>query len=434
MIPCPPPVPSWQAERDRDPLIQRVRALLALLDWECVPERDPHRPWPGRPPHPQRAYLKALLLKVADELDSSTRLRRFLLDHPLLVLELGFEPVPDASQPFGFDVARTVPGARWLRHHQQHLDASVLQRLLHDTVHSLQRCLPELGTTVAVDVKHLYAWVRENNPKQQQRDRFVAARQPRGDPDCRVGCKAASNQATTSAKHYLWGYGSGVLSAIDPVHGDLVLAEYTQPFNCADVTYFQPLYQHASVALGQPPRNVTADAAFDAWYVYQRCAEVGGLAAIPRNERRPGAARDAAGQPICAQGLVMTPGVVYAHERGYPAQRYRCPLLHPSPSGQSCDHPAFAAGRGCTAVVNLSLGGQQRQTLDRQSTAYADLYRQRTSVERINSQATALGIERPRLRRLASVARRNSLIYVVINLRALHRLHHRQQGHDPSLC
>ena len=62
-----------------------------------------------------------------------------------------------------------------------------------------------------------------------------------------------------------------------------------------------------------------------------------------------------------------------------------------------------------------------RAELDRQSDAYKALYRQRTAAERINSQATALGIERPRVRNRASVRVLNTLTYLVINARALQR-------------
>ena len=54
------------------------------------------------------------------------------------------------------------------------------------------------------------------------------------------------------------------------------------------------------------------------------------------------------------------------------------------------------------------------------------LYRQRTAVERINSQAVALGIEYPHLRNGAAIANHNTLIYLLINLRFLQRL---REGH-----
>ncbi len=60
-----------------------------------------------------------------------------------------------------------------------------------------------------------------------------------------------------------------------------------------------------------------------------------------------------------------------------------------------------------------------RLHLDRDSTAYKAIYRQRTAAERINSQATALGIERPKVRTAAAVRNLNTLTYLVINLHAL---------------
>ena len=46
----------------------------------------------------------------------------------------------------------------------------------------------------------------------------------------------------------------------------------------------------------------------------------------------------------------------------------------------------------------------------------------RTATERINSQAVALGIERPRLRNQQAIANLNTLIYTLLNLRTLHRI------------
>ena len=53
-----------------------------------------------------------------------------------------------------------------------------------------------------------------------------------------------------------------------------------------------------------------------------------------------------------------------------------------------------------------------------QAAADKTIYNQRTADERINSQAVALGIERPHLRRHSAIANQNTLIYVLINLRA----------------
>ncbi len=73
-------------------------------------------------------------------------------------------------------------------------------------------------------------------------------------------------------------------------------------------------------------------------------------------------------------------------------------------------------------MMPTSIGARLRYTLDRDSVAYKLIYNQRTAVERINSPAVALGIERPHLRNGPAIANHNTLIYLLINLRFLHRL------------
>jgi len=70
------------------------------------------------------------------------------------------------------------------------------------------------------------------------------------------------------------------------------------------------------------------------------------------------------------------------------ADRRACPVHHAN----------WKQG-GCTAQMPTSIGARLRYTLDRDSELYKQVYRQRTAVERINSQAVALGIERPHLRK-----------------------------------
>ncbi len=148
-----------------------------------------------------------------------------------------------------------------------------------------------------------------------------------------------------------------------------------------------------------------------------------GIAAVPLNQHgHPTFARDADGVPRCPKALRMTPTFTYAHPNGYRALRYRCPLLVPDKTGETCDHAQFLKGCGCVKDVNHEQGGQMRVTLDRTSPLYKAIYRQRTSCERINSQAKELGIERPKVRNQRSVHNLNTLIYIVINVKAIQRV------------
>jgi hypothetical protein len=406
---------------EHDALVQRYRQFFALLDWSALDEREAKRCVPGPRPHPEAAYLKAFLIRVCEEKRYMTQVRA------LLVLDLGFHLVLDPSQPYGFDVQRTVPSDRWLREKLRRLDPLLLHTLLQATVAALQAEIPGLGETVAFDVKHIYAWVKENNWRQYVKERYDKAHQPPGDPHCKLGVKTSTNQeqadgSTTEVKEYLWGYGSGVAAAITADYGDVVLAEYTQPFNENDITYYRSLYLRTVLALGFYPTHVTADAAFDAWYVYECAARHGGIGAVPKSQHgHEEVPRDPDGVPLCPKGLRMHPTYLFTHSNGFRAQRFRCPLLFPEPTGQRCEHAQFTKGKGCVKDPNWELGGLMRVLLDRDGPLYQAVYTQRTCCERINSQAQALGIERPKVRNQRSVENLNTLIYVVINVRALQR-------------
>src|SRR5207244_10385288 len=62
-----------------------------------------------------------------------------------------------------------------------------------------------------------------------------------------------------------------------------IFADLTQAFNASDVSYFLRVYIQTVAVLGFFPLHITADAAYDAWYVYQTCAHRDGIMAIPKN-------------------------------------------------------------------------------------------------------------------------------------------------------
>ena len=429
-----------------DPLVVEYRAFFSCFDWSVVEAWEAQRSSRGRPAHPESTYLKAFLIRQKEGFTYTTQLRRFLLKHPLLVIELGFHLVLDPSAPYGFDVEQTLPCRFWFTEKLRHLDPSLLQALLQATVTALQAEIPGLGETVAVDVKHIFAWVRENNPQVYVKGPFNVSYIPKGDPDCRLGVKKSRNQQPDDAsdqqpadrsktssdqeqaggskkkkkKVSLFGYGTGVAACTDPVYGDVVLAEYTLPFNEADVTYYRPLFQRTVVAAQQFPTYIAADAAYDYWYVYETVAHGPGIAAIPLNSHgHEEVPRDPDGTPHCSAGLRMQPTFQFQHTNGYRCQRFRCPLLFPEPTGATCPHAQFVKGKGCVKDLNWEPGGLMRALLDRDGPLYHVIYTQRTACERINSQAQALGIERPKVRNIRSVRNLNTLIYLVINARAL---------------
>ena len=471
ITPLPLPSPGLatltrQVEHDWPRLLQESAAavrylrLFAAIDWAHFPDRSDQRVLADCPPLSLATFAAAYLIKLDQHLASVADLRQYLVDQPLLVWALGFPLTPSDRFTWGFDADACLPTHRHFSRLLRECPNDTLQFLLDETVHCIhqQGAAPAFGDCIAQDTKHILAWVKENNPKAYLHGkRFDQTHQPAGDPDCRVGCKRKSNQAapapqpatpTTEAQparglaigEYYWGYASGIVSTQLPNGDEIVLAELTQPFDQPDVSYFHPLMTATTRRLGHPPRFGALDAAFDAFYVYEYFHRAGGFAAVPFSEKGGHGLRTFSpeGIPLCTAGLPMALICTFMNRSSrveHECQRYACPLHQPdarataATAATACpvNHARWPKG-GCTTTLAASIGARLRHQLDRDSAAYQDLYRQRTSTERINSQAVALGIERPHLRNQASIANHNTLIYVLINLHALQRISQRQSG------
>ncbi len=443
------------------PVARKYLDLLGSLDWRHFPERDPQRAWPGPSPAARAPFVAAYLVKLHEGKTYMSHLRDYLVEHPALVWLLGFPLTRSDQFAWGFDVEASLPSARHLGRVLRTLPNEALQFLLDGTVHLLRRELPpevNFGQAISLDVKHILAWVKENNPKAYltEHQRLDKTRQPSGDRDCKLGCKKKRNSSAadgevqtgsanppTPAKKsktitnfspsdvYYWGYGTGVVATQVPDWGEFVLADYSQTFDRADPTYFFPLMQQVERRLGFKPPFGAFDAAFDPFYVFAYFHQAGGFAAVPLAQR--GGFKfsfDPVGLPLCQAGLAMPLKSTYIchtsqveHQKG----RYACPLLFPTPTGQTCPiaHKNWAEG-GCVTTMATSIGARLRYQLDRDTPDFKTLYKQRTATERINSQSTEIGIERPKLRNRRAITNQNTLIYVLINLRGLQRVRARK--------
>jgi hypothetical protein len=434
----------------------RLLDLLGPLPWHRFPERNLHRNW-GQPTVPYAAFAAAYLVQLNEHRVHMSDLRTYLVEHPAFIWLLGFPLVPDRDQPHGFDPDASLPTQRHFTRMLRKMPNATPQFLLAASVTEILNTLnalgcPDVGQAVSLDTKHILAWVKENNPKAYVSNRFDKTQQPSGDPDCKLGCKRRHNQRTSSddvstpsrnpvpahtlsVGEYYWGYGSGVVATKVPDIGEFVLAELTLPFNHADLAYFFPLMAQTDERLSFRPRTCALDAGFDAFYVYayfHRDDDPGAFAAVPFVAKGGYKAADRRfapeGNPLCAAGLPMPLRFTYTdrtvtlieHERA----KYTCPLKAQDAAPDALcpiQHKRWPKG-GCTTMMPTSIGARIRYTLDRDSAAYKDAYRQRTATERVNSQACALGIERPHLRNGQAIFNRNTLIYTLINLRFLQRL------------
>lgn len=442
------PLTRLPGQIERSSTACRFLDLLGQLDWPTWWQQIASLPSPGPVPSAFIPFVGAYLVKLDRGLRTMTALRNYLLMHPEVVWLLGFPLQACSYQPWGFDIQAAVPPVRRFSQVLRRLENEALQLLLTETVQLLQKALPpdsDFGKIISLDTKHIIAWIKENNPKAYVKEgRFDKTRQPAGDKDCRLGFKSRSNQRPkrrtphregipasrlgVGRGEFYWGYASGVAATKVPGYGEFVLAEITQPFDHSDVSYFFDLMAMVEKRLGFAPPYGALDAAFDAHYIYEYFHQAGGLAAVPRVERGRDRKRTFSpeGLPLCAARLPMPLKQTFMHRTSlFPHQRGRhaCPLLFPDPTGKQCpvQHPKWPKG-GCKTTLATSIGARLRHQIDRESPRYKEIYKQRTAVERIFSQAMALGIERPKLRNHQSIANQNTLTYILINLRALARL------------
>ena len=240
--------------------------------------------------------------------------------------------------------------------------------------------------------------------------------QPRADPTASVG-------------EYYWGYASGVITTKVPDWGEFVLAELTQTFDHGDATYFFPLMappnaasaaDRATAPSTRPMTPSTSISTSTRPAALPPCLSARRAAQDPQLQPR--------GLPLCAAGLPMPLKFTFT-DRTRPwssmsAASTSVPCDNPElqPAAPTCPvNDARWPTGGCTAMMPICVGARIRYQLDRED-AYKAIYKQRTADERSNSQAVDLGIERPRLRRQSAIANQNTLIYVLINLRALQRV------------
>jgi hypothetical protein len=426
-------------------------SLLGPLDWGHFPERNLLRNY-GQPSTPYAALAAACLLKLELGIGTFSRLASWLAENSSIAWLLGFRPALGHFNLPRQVLAVELPDQRHFSRLLHKAPNACFQFLLSSSIQALlaefaQREVP-VPDLVSIDTKHILAWVKENNPKTFLEKRFDKTQQPTGDRDCKLGCKRRHNQhragptpapptptanpvpaETVQVGEYYWGYASGVAAVKVHGWGEFVLAELTQPFDHPDVSYFFPLMAFVEQRLGKKPCFGTLDAAFDAFYIYDYFHQAGGFAAVPFVEKGKVVKRlfNETGLPLCAADKPMPLRATYwdrttaiiEYERG----QYVCPLFFPNPTGEACpiNDKHWSEG-GCVTTLSTSPGARIRHQLDRNAQVYKDIYKQRTAVERINSQAVELGIERPKLRNGQAIANLNTLIYTLINLRLLQRI------------
>jgi len=106
----------------------------------------------------------------------------------------------DPNEVWDQAVARakaSLPTQRHLTRMLREMPNVVFQFLLENSARLICSELRQMQIVadecISLDAKHILAFVKENNPKAYVENRFDKTQKPKGDPDCKLGCKRKHN-------------------------------------------------------------------------------------------------------------------------------------------------------------------------------------------------------------------------------------------------
>ncbi len=417
----------------QDPTVQRYRTFFELVE-EIAPPPNPHKRGPKKGKNTDLVYLKAYLIQLNEPLRFFTHLRTFLVERPALVAYMGFA-LKGYTPQYGFDPKRTVLSAHQFSQKLRLAKKNQAKGLFLNTLRTLN-AHGVLAGNVSGDTAEVHAPIKENNPKQYVKDRFDKENIPNAAPSARLGVKPTPEKDPHTGKkkvRYFWGWKSAILAEKNHHFGvEVCVAETTKPANSADVHFALPLLKAYRKHTQTFVRRFLADAAFDAWYVYQNVFgekddPQHGQAYIPINPRGHDPKPTQFGPHggiIAPCGKEMKPESAWLDKtKGYPRRRDQCPYTQTQRQKGTvscpCDHPQFHKKRGCTRTINLDDPQQLRFALNRDSKAFKQIFKERTTVERLFARANQAALEHPKVRDGHAVAQLNTLTYTLINLKAI---------------
>ena len=377
----------------------------------------------GRPGIDPNPMLHALIYRCLRRLSTLSDLVCSLRENPSLFESLGFDPFAPVPSIERFSV--------WLR--------STPNESLQDIRLALVRSLIDRGAVkgsiVSLDSCPVPSPVRENNLKTSVKDRFNKELYPRSDPDARLGAYRVFVGSGSQKIRYFWGYRNHI--AVD-FETELPLWEYTYPANHHESRVAIELLESCQQQLQLPVQVVCADSAYDSekillFIIHQLHAEP----VVAPNERYQ-AKPDFHVQSdvvLCPANLAMVyKGRMTPKKTGITYRQYSCPLHYSKAMRQRfllcpANHPKFLSQKGCNYLrrETPSCRGQ----IPYGSARFVDLYKKRTSVERVFSRLLSLAMQRPTVHGLQAMCNSCTVAHITVLLVALAA---HDQGHPDKLA
>jgi len=306
---------------------------------------------------------------------------------------------------------------------------------LHDTIHHelisiRQQLVQELinvgvisGNSIAIDSCPIVAILKENNLKTSMSDRFNKTRIPAGDLDARLGVLIHFPNPFKKEVRYFWGYRNHV---INDIATELPIWEITKPANVSDINVAKDLIKEACSLFNLNVQTVIGDANYDSEELLKFIInDLNALPIIPHNPRNEQVKgfhiKD--GKVICEANLQMhCRGKMRPKKTGILYCQYSCPIYYDKQIRYqhiTCPifHPKFFKGKGCNVLIRLEPSIRSEIGYEKQE--FKELYKKRTSVERIFSRLLTVTMQNPTIRGYNANCNHATIAHISVLLVAL---------------
>jgi transposase, IS5 family len=308
----------------------------------------------GAKPINREAILRAFLASPLEGISTFTGLHDRLDRDIRFRYQCGFrlvEPAPSISTLSRVFAAITELG--------------IAKQLFHDLVSLCQNEGIIDGTHIAIDSTAIKAYEKKQ-PKSRSQE---------------TGHANWGAKFDTFGNKLTW-FGYKIHLAVD-TQSELPMAIEVTPAHVYDGEMATPLMKEVAENRQQPFKFVMMDAGYDQLKNYETARSYGAQAITAlnhRNEKEPPAGMNSLGTPRCSMGFEMA----YWGADG-DRLKFRCPHAVGKvncPNGSSwCSDSSY----GMVVKVNLTDDIRRYSSPHRESKAWKDLYKKRTSVERCNS-------------------------------------------------
>lgn len=344
----------------------------------------------GRRPVSKNSMLKALIYKSLRRFQYLSDLTFELNNNPSVSKALGFYPMAPAPSTERF--------SSFLHDTNHHELTSIRKQLVQELI----KAGAISGNSIAIDSCPIVALLKENNLKTSMSDRFDKTRIPAGDHDARLGVLIHFPNPFKKEVRYFWGYRNHV---INDTATELPIWEITKPANVSDINIAKNLIQETCSFFNLNTQAVMGDANYDSEDLLRFIInDLNALAIIPHNPRNEQAKgyqiKD--GKVICEANLKMhRRGKMRPKKTGILYCQYSCPIIYDKQIRYqhiTCPilHPKFFKGKGCNVLIRLEPSIRSEIGYDTQE--FKELYKKRTSVERIFSRLLAIAMQNPTVR------------------------------------